>query len=329
MFCIWFNQRYVLKQFRSGQKVMLSGTVQIHGGRRQLAHPDFEFPADEKAAEGQDTSPGLHTGRLVPVYPLTQGIGQHWLRRLVHETLEAVGDDLPETLPEREGWVDREKLHDFSGRGRKPQMAMAKRFGRYETLRPIASGGMATVYRARDQELGRDVAIKMMHPHLAKRPEYAERFRREARAVAALHHPNIIEIYSYSGLDSPETWLVTEFVDGPDLKRFLGDHPIRLPHVAALVVLLLALGDKEDPAAAEAKVREVAKTFLAACMNDNRAGAEALVDKLTPVGPQNFLGRAACESLCRASQGDVNTVHNKSENHRHHRDENRRQRDAE
>jgi ATP-dependent DNA helicase RecG len=92
MFCIWFNQRYVLKQFRSGQKVMLSGTVQIHGGRRQLAHPDFE------ALDGEGET--LHTGRLVPVYPLTAGVGQHWLRRLIHATLTELAPRLTDPLPE-------------------------------------------------------------------------------------------------------------------------------------------------------------------------------------------------------------------------------------
>jgi ATP-dependent DNA helicase RecG len=96
LFCVWFNQRYMLKQLRGGQRVMLSGTVQMHGGRRQMAHPDVEVLAVEAAgrrpADGPEPDAGLparlHTGRLVPVYPLTAGIGQHWLRRLIHDTLE-------------------------------------------------------------------------------------------------------------------------------------------------------------------------------------------------------------------------------------------------
>ena len=94
LFCVWFNQRYVLKQFRGGMQVMMSGRVQVHGGRRQLMHPDFEI-LDGK---GQI----LHTGRLVPVYPLTQGIGQHWLRQLIHNCLEQIPDSGLETLPRDE-----------------------------------------------------------------------------------------------------------------------------------------------------------------------------------------------------------------------------------
>jgi len=91
LFCVWFNQRFILKQFSSGKKVMLSGIVQRHGGRRQMAHPDFEV----LEAEGS----GLHTGRLVPVYPLTAGIGQHWLRRLIHDTIDELGGKITDPLP--------------------------------------------------------------------------------------------------------------------------------------------------------------------------------------------------------------------------------------
>jgi len=92
IFCVWFNQRYVLKQFRGGDRVMFSGTVQSHGGRRQLTHPDFEVLTGN--------GDRLHTGRLVPVYPLTAGIGQHWLRRLIHTTLLDLAPQISETLPE-------------------------------------------------------------------------------------------------------------------------------------------------------------------------------------------------------------------------------------
>lgn len=95
LFCIWFNQRYVLKQFRGGRRVMLSGVVQTYAGRRQMAHPDFELLDGDKGT-GDDV---LHTGRLVPVYPLTSGIGQHWLRKLIRDTLERLRPQLVDPLP--------------------------------------------------------------------------------------------------------------------------------------------------------------------------------------------------------------------------------------
>ena len=103
LFCTWFNQKYVIQQFRAGRRVMASGMLQRHQGRWQLVHPDYEVleeaPADE--AEGPaGRSAGLHTGRLVPVYGLTAGVGQHWLRGLVHQALVRLEGMIPETLPQ-------------------------------------------------------------------------------------------------------------------------------------------------------------------------------------------------------------------------------------
>ena len=91
VFCQWFGQSYVLKQFRSGTKALISGTIQVYNGRKQIVHPDFEVIDNQ--------GDGLHTGRLVPVYPLTSGLGQHWLRQRIHDTLEAVGNSVKEYLP--------------------------------------------------------------------------------------------------------------------------------------------------------------------------------------------------------------------------------------
>ncbi len=97
LFCQWFGQSYMLKTLRGGVEVLLSGRVQRHQGRKQMVHPDFEILGGAgKDGDGDQ----VHTGRLVPVYPLTSGIGQHWLRRLVHETLPRVVPAVRETLPD-------------------------------------------------------------------------------------------------------------------------------------------------------------------------------------------------------------------------------------
>ena len=98
LFCVWFNQKFLLKQFKSGRRMMVSGVVQMHGGRPQVAHPDFEV-TEPGNCEG-DANPGLHTGRMVPVYGLTSGIGQYWLRGLVHQALTRMQDLHVESLPE-------------------------------------------------------------------------------------------------------------------------------------------------------------------------------------------------------------------------------------
>ena len=75
---------------------------------------------------------------------------------------------------------------------------IGKTFGHYQILGKIGSGGMGEVYRARDTRLERDVAIKMIPAHVASDPERIARFEREARAVAALQHPNIVTIHAVS-----------------------------------------------------------------------------------------------------------------------------------
>lgn len=102
--------------------------------------------------------------------------------------------------------------------------------GRYEIAEEVGHGGMATVYRARDPRLERDVALKVIHRHLRDNPEIAHRFAHEARAVAKLKHPSIVEIYDVPDLDDEERFLVAEYVDGPSLRRYLQDLQKELGH---------------------------------------------------------------------------------------------------
>jgi hypothetical protein len=118
---------------------------------------------------------------------------------------------------------------------------LIRRIDRYELLEQVGTGGMSVVYRGRDTSLDREVAVKVLHPHLATRPESRARFSREARAVARLSHPGIVEIYDYSGDENQESWLVTEFVRGRTLRAFADDGGgIPLPECGALVGLALS-----------------------------------------------------------------------------------------
>src|SRR5690242_321123 len=93
-------------------------------------------------------------------------------------------------------------------RGRLPELA------KYDVIEEIGHGGMATVYRAHDRRLGRDVAIKVIHPHLRDSEEIAHRFFVEAKAVAKLRHANIVEVYDVSAPDDREQYLVVELLRG-------------------------------------------------------------------------------------------------------------------
>jgi eukaryotic-like serine/threonine-protein kinase len=113
---------------------------------------------------------------------------------------------------------------------------------KYELLEEIGHGGMATVFRARDRRLGREVAIKLIHRHLRDNPEVAERFGREATAVAKLRHPNIVEVYDVSDADEAERYLVVELIRGMTLReRLRHDGPLP-PEVAAAVAHEIGAG---------------------------------------------------------------------------------------
>jgi predicted Ser/Thr protein kinase len=90
--------------------------------------------------------------------------------------------------------------------------------GRYELEELVGSGGMSSVYRAHDRLLERTVALKILHRRLGADDEYVERFRREARAVAQLAHPNIVTVID-RGEDAGRQFIVFEYVDGKTLKQ--------------------------------------------------------------------------------------------------------------
>src|SRR5271156_6244837 len=91
---------------------------------------------------------------------------------------------------------------------------------RYELTHLIARGGMAQVYRARDRQLDRPVALKVLFPELSVDRAFVERFRREAQAAANLSHPNIVPVFDW-GEDSGSYFIVMEFVDGRALSAVL------------------------------------------------------------------------------------------------------------
>ena len=97
--------------------------------------------------------------------------------------------------------------------------------GPYEILSPLGAGGMGEVYRARDRKLDRDVAIKVLPDSVAKDPKALARFEREAKAVAALSHPNILAIFDF-GTQDGIAYAVTELLEGETLRGKLDTGPI-------------------------------------------------------------------------------------------------------
>ena len=103
---------------------------------------------------------------------------------------------------------------------------VGRRLGDYDITGKLGAGGMGVVYRARDRQLGRDVAIKVLPPELAADPDRLARFRREAKLVAVASHPNIGVVYGL--IESPAgAAIVLELIDGQPLSSLLGNGPLR------------------------------------------------------------------------------------------------------
>ncbi|MFH1131280.1 MAG: serine/threonine-protein kinase [Pseudomonadota bacterium] len=112
-----------------------------------------------------------------------------------------------------------------------------RRLEKYTLLEEVGQGGMATVFRGIDTALNREVAVKILHQHLANQEESKQRFQREAQAVAKLRHENILEIYDYSGIESPESFIVTEFIHGQTLRDFMAENSPPHPEIAVMIVV--------------------------------------------------------------------------------------------
>jgi len=114
------------------------------------------------------------------------------------------------------------------------ELMVGTKLGPYEIVGYVGAGAMGVVYRARDTRLGREVAVKVLPPIFAADPDRLARFDREARAVAAINHPNIVSVYDIGSADVPgpsqsmvrATYLITELLDGDTLRACLANGPL-------------------------------------------------------------------------------------------------------
>src|SRR5918996_384652 len=117
-------------------------------------------------------------------------------------------------------------------------LEQGSRLGPYEIVAPLGAGGMGEVYRARDPRLGRQVAIKVLPEKATADPERLLRFEQEARAVAALSHPNVLAIFDVGVGDVP--FLVTELLDGETLRALLDRGPLTAQRTIELALQIVA-----------------------------------------------------------------------------------------
>jgi serine/threonine-protein kinase len=117
-------------------------------------------------------------------------------------------------------------------------LAAGSRLGPYTIIEPVGAGGMGDVYRARDARLGRDVAIKVVSEAARGDADRRQRFEQEARAVAALSHPNVLAIFDVGAGELP--FLVTELLEGETLRAILDRGPLTPPRAIEFAMQLVA-----------------------------------------------------------------------------------------
>lgn len=117
--------------------------------------------------------------------------------------------------------------------------------GQFHILQKIGSGGMGAVYKASQPQMNRTVAVKILHPKLANRKDLVSRFRREARAMSHLNHPNTVKVFLYGELDDGSLYIVMEFLEGKNLHQTVRKEG-PLPWQQALPVLVQVCGALEE-----------------------------------------------------------------------------------
>jgi serine/threonine-protein kinase len=111
--------------------------------------------------------------------------------------------------------------------------------GRYRLMELLGQGGMASIYRAHDAQLDRDVAVKILRPEYGRDPDFGTRFRQEALSAAALNHPNVVAVYDF-GQDEHGPFIVMELIDGEDLASIMRRNGPLAPRQAARVAAEVA-----------------------------------------------------------------------------------------
>src|SRR5688572_23249870 len=117
--------------------------------------------------------------------------------------------------------------------------------GQFKVLQKIGTGGMGAVYKASQPEMNRMVAVKILHPKLTNRQDLASRFRREARAMSHLSHPNTVRVFLYGELEDGSLYIVMEYLDGKNLNQTVrSEGPMAMER--ALPILIQSCGALEE-----------------------------------------------------------------------------------
>jgi serine/threonine protein kinase len=171
--------------------------------------------------------------------------------------------------------------------------------GKYRLIEKLGQGGMAQVYKAYQPDLDRYVAVKILHPHLTADEEFTARFRREARAIAALEHPNSVRVYDFD-TDNGLAFIVMEYLSGVSLKARLREQSRREEYIplAEVAHIIGALADALNYAHAHGVIHRDIKPSNVLITTDGRPvltdfGIAKMIDTTIITGSSGTLGTPA------------------------------------
>ena len=155
--------------------------------------------------------------------------------------------------------------------------------GPYRTMRQLGAGAMGEVFLAHDDDLGREIAIKLLPPHLAESAEHLFRLRHEARSASSLNHPNIVTIYEIGRDDEGRAFVAMEYVDGQTLREAMhgGALPVKKTlQLAAQIADGLAAAHKGGLVHRELIRDGVAATLASLPDGERRDRVAAVLDRM-------------------------------------------------
>lgn len=149
--------------------------------------------------------------------------------------------------------------------------------GQFQILQKIGSGGMGAVYKALQPEMNRMVGVKILHPKLANRKDLTSRFRREARAMSQLSHPNTVKVFMFGELEDGSLYIIMEYLEGKNLNQSVrteGPFPVE----RALPILIQACGALEEAHRAGIIHRDLKPENLFLCQSAGMKDYPKLLD---------------------------------------------------
>ncbi len=187
--------------------------------------------------------------------------------------------------------------------------------GRYRVLSRLGSGGMADVFLAEDQQLGRKVAVKLLHRRFAEDPDFVERFRREAQAAAGLQHPNVVSVYDRGAYDDT-FYIAMEYLPGRSLKQLIRQEapldPIRAIDLAIQILRAARFAHRRGVIHRDLKPHNVIVDDSGhAKVTDfgiARAGASDMTETGSIMGTSQYLSPEQAQGLAVGATSDLYSV---------------------